>query len=552
MKKFMCVLITLAIAFGAMSVTAFAQDEISITAYCPWGLCGGQSKVFTVPTNTTAGELREMIATGFSMDSANSDYIIYCSDLTSANRKFPDADKTLAEYGVADGATIYFETLGTWNATADSPITLFGLTIYGGKIANDPISNDKYSSSIDIIYNYYYKSITIKSNAQIYITGTADSQANIIVNPTRKISNLTLTDTSFNTIDGNAIHINPSSTLNLTIHGTNTIIGSSSKDPAITLANSSSRLRIKSASTGSLTVTSADDNVPAIGTRDTNAQIYGIEIQGGNITANGGKNAPAIRTNYIQVSGGNLTANGGENSENAIQVYNTGKVSSITEGLFQTTPAGTVTVNSKISADEVKNAGKLVFNSYDSLPDGEAYNHTLSGTVLLGDTEYVWKESQNCWVEKCNHIESGILYTGEGEHIATCESAGLGHTECTLCGEIMNSAVTVSPTGHDLALIDAGDDYHMTICQNGCGLVITDSHIYVDSKCIVCGKIEVVADSDEEVVNEDEEVVIDTPVESDVEETDSTTDIEESPATGICFGMSAIALFAAVAVITKK
>lgn len=178
MKKFMCVLITLAIAFGAMSVTAFAQDEISITAYCPWG---GQNKVFTVSTDTTAGELREMVATEFGMDVTNSDYIIYCSALKSSDRKFPEADKTLAEYGVADGATIYFDTLGTWTATSENPITLFGLTIYGGKIANDPISNDKYSSNIDIIYNYYYKTITVKSTAPIHITGTAEEGAKIIV-----------------------------------------------------------------------------------------------------------------------------------------------------------------------------------------------------------------------------------------------------------------------------------------------------------------------------------------------------------------------------------
>lgn len=204
--------------------------------------------------------------------------------------------------------------------------------------------------------------------------------------------------------NSDVISINWAAYLKLTTNGTNTITGSSGQTPTITLSNSSSRLKITSKSTGSLTVTSTADNVPAIGTRDTNAQIYGIEIEGGNITANGGKGAAAIRTNYIKVSGGSLIANGGENCENAIEVYNTGSVTKVTEGLLQTTPAGTVYVNSKISADEVKNAGKLVFNSYDSLPDGEAYNHTLSGTVLLGDTEYVWKESQNCWVEKCNHV----------------------------------------------------------------------------------------------------------------------------------------------------
>lgn len=54
----------------------------------------------------------------------------------------------------------------------------------------------------------------------------------------------------------------------------------------------------------------------------------------------------------------------------------------------------------------------------------------------------------------CDHTESEILYTGDGESEPTCTKAGLGHTVCTRCGAVVREYVTVPALGHDY---DAGE-----------------------------------------------------------------------------------------------
>ncbi len=50
--------------------------------------------------------------------------------------------------------------------------------------------------------------------------------------------------------------------------------------------------------------------------------------------------------------------------------------------------------------------------------------------------------------QACDHEESDILYTGEGEKAPTCTVDGIGHTECTKCKEPMQTNVTVEASGH--------------------------------------------------------------------------------------------------------
>ncbi len=41
-----------------------------------------------------------------------------------------------------------------------------------------------------------------------------------------------------------------------------------------------------------------------------------------------------------------------------------------------------------------------------------------------------------------------VLYTGDGEHAPGCVPDGVGHTECSICGDIINTNIKVPATGH--------------------------------------------------------------------------------------------------------
>lgn len=543
MKKLTCVLLALVMVIGVMSVTAFAQDNISITVRTP--IKNDLSKTITVSSDMTIAELKTKVADELSISLNNNNYWLYGNGTYYVKDTYDT--KTLTECNIADGSTLILEKgkSSVWKPTADKPLEFYGLTIYGGVCANEPYGNC-YGSNIDFYYSYTQKNIVIQTTTPIYISGTAEDDVLIVVN-TYGWADVTFNNVTMSSNDDNIVSINWASKLNLTVNGTNTLTGSSDKEPVITINNSSSQLRITSDSTGSLNLTSTVSGVPALGTRKNDDRVYGIEIQGGNITANGGAGAPAIRTNYLKISGGSLTANPGTGCDTAIEVYESGSVSKVTEGLFQTTPsAGSITLDGSVSATEIRNTSKLTFSSYDYLPDGSVYRHDLTnGTVYVGETRYYWNSAEEKWV-KCIHTEGDVVYTGVGEHKPTCESAGFGHTECTKCGEVISSNIAVPATGHNFIVIDAGNGYHMTICQNGCGIAVTNEHTYIDSKCTVCGNKE----NQAEVSDEEEIIEIDIPVESIVEESD--TEPEEVPETGIVFGLSVLALCAAAVAVTKR
>lgn len=124
-------------------------------------------------------------------------------------------------------------------------------------------------------------------------------------------------------------------------------------------------------------------------------------------------------------------------------------------------------------------------------------------------------------------------------------------------GEISESQTIIrynqcDANGHQMATIDCGsDDYHMMICANDCGTILLVPHSYsLDGVCSGCGHTI-------EVELEEEEIVIDIPVESTEEEvdtddanTDEAPETESNPVTGVAF--SAVALVAAAAVLIGK
>lgn len=81
-----------------------------------------------------------------------------------------------------------------------------------------------------------------------------------------------------------------------------------------------------------------------------------------------------------------------------------------------------------------------------SIPAGESITVTAE-YIPEGETEGVATENIIITRDACVE-DSAICYTGEGEAAPTCETAGVGHTECSLCGETMRTGIVVPSVGH--------------------------------------------------------------------------------------------------------
>lgn len=402
LKRFLSLFLALLMIIGMIplgTLTAFAEDDITVYIKSP----SGQSAEFSLPSSTTIGTVKEKIASEFSV-SFEDTYRIYCSEVGFPNYKLEDESKTLADYNFRSGYTIHVEK-DTWTSTSDQPIKIFGLTITGGTGSQEPYGS---YTSVDYYWNYYYKTITIREDTPITISGTAEDGANIIVN-NGGWNYLTLDNVTMNETGGACITLNPESWLNLTLIGTNLLTttpktenGVVKASPAISLNNDNTYLWINKASTGYLTATTTCDDMPGIGTCKATDTVYGIVIQGGNVTANGGKNAPGVRSNYLSLSGGTLASNGGDGASAGILVHDTDNMEnwSSNEGLLNIYANGTVVSNKPLSAATIVNNGTLKFATYEALSSTANYDHANStGTAYVGTDKYVWSETQSKWIK---------------------------------------------------------------------------------------------------------------------------------------------------------
>ena len=77
--------------------------------------------------------------------------------------------------------------------------------------------------------------------------------------------------------------------------------------------------------------------------------------------------------------------------------------------------------------------------------------------------------------------ENKIVYTGAGESAPTCTTAGVGHTVCSKCGDVMRTNISVAALGHNIEYVAAksatcvekGNDAYYK-CKN-CGKTYVDS-----------------------------------------------------------------------------
>ena len=98
------------------------------------------------------------------------------------------------------------------------------------------------------------------------------------------------------------------------------------------------------------------------------------------------------------------------------------------------------------------------------LPEGWKWqdsdmNTALSvGETIIATAEYTGSDSENyekttAEVEitrsECSHVPGDFLYTQEGEKEPTCTKEGLGHRECAVCHEVIESEAAVPALGHN-------------------------------------------------------------------------------------------------------
>lgn len=92
--------------------------------------------------------------------------------------------------------------------------------------------------------------------------------------------------------------------------------------------------------------------------------------------------------------------------------------------------------------------------------------------------------------QACDHEESDILYTGEGEKAPTCTVDGIGHTECTKCKEPMQTNVTVEASGHTGGKATCKNKAECSVCHEGYGELDKNNHAgeteVKDAKAATC------------------------------------------------------------------
>lgn len=403
-KKLLSILLTLCMLFSFLQVTTFADTSGDITLYVKSPL--GKSTQITASGDTTIKDIKDKIATDFEVV-LDDIYRLCCPELNkSSDRKLADETKTLNDYNFKSGYTIYLEK-SSWVSTAESPVTVMGLTISGGTGAQEPYG-DYSNSNVNYYWNYTTKTLTIKKAPKasgIAISGTADDEVKIIINGSGW-NYITLNNVKLNSKGSACIAINSGSKLDITLKGKSTLTsnqknenGINNKKPAIQINNNNkTQLRINGDNTGTLTATSNCDGIAAIGSESESNWNLGILMQGGNVIANGGKNAPGIRTDYLEVSGGTVTANSGSGSTVSISIYDTSDITNA--GMLKITLDAKVISGGTVTAKEIRNNGVLTFSTYDNLSDSAVYNHELStkGKVYVNTNKYIYSTAQSKWV----------------------------------------------------------------------------------------------------------------------------------------------------------
>ena len=113
-------------------------------------------------------------------------------------------------------------------------------------------------------------------------------------------------------------------------------------------------------------------------------------------------------------------------------------------------PQATYTVHNTVKkVSEVSLPENWKWNDEDALrtlPAGSLLEVTAEYTGA--DAECYTNTTKNVTITRAACEAGDVLYTGNGEKAPTCTEDGIGHKECTICGDTMNSGIVVDAKGH--------------------------------------------------------------------------------------------------------
>ena len=108
-----------------------------------------------------------------------------------------------------------------------------------------------------------------------------------------------------------------------------------------------------------------------------------------------------------------------------------------------------------------------------------------------GKTYTDTKDVADIPADETKHVESDIVYTGDGDKAPTCTEAGIGHTECTKCQKPMQTNVSVEATGHTGGTATCKDKAECTDCHETYGELDKKNHtgetVVKNAKEATCG-----------------------------------------------------------------
>lgn len=109
---------------------------------------------------------------------------------------------------------------------------------------------------------------------------------------------------------------------------------------------------------------------------------------------------------------------------------------------------------------EVANSVKSI-SDVPALPDGWEWDQNSIDTIFpqngsiivtafytADDKEELQNTEMDIEIRRQACVEGDILFTGDGDKLPTCTECGYGHTECSLCGDVIHTNVEVEPIGH--------------------------------------------------------------------------------------------------------
>ena len=142
-------------------------------------------------------------------------------------------------------------------------------------------------------------------------------------------------------------------------------------------------------------------------------------------------------------------------------------------------PQSTISVDNKtklVSAVSLpSNWAWSTADSAKTIPAGGKL--TVTANYVGDDKDYYVTVTKTITITRAACVSSHVLYDGNGEKAPTCTSEGIGHKECTVCGDILESNIKVAKVNHTLIKVAK------------VAATTTKTGMEAHYRCSVCGKL---------------------------------------------------------------